>query len=80
MYYKGIQDVLKDQYNKGLLTVDFQAMLDMDQCPACHGARLRKESLHVMIESTLDKKKKNLADQSIRKWGTTTVLQELFRK
>ncbi len=33
--YKGIEDVLIDQYNKGILTVDFQAMLNMDTCPDC---------------------------------------------
>ncbi len=89
MYYKGIEDVLKDQYNKWLLTVDFQAMLDMDQCPECHGARLRKESLHVMIDVShwSWKKKKNwkkspesVADETIRNRGTTEVLRTLFRQ
>ncbi len=49
MYYKGIEDILRDQYHKWVLTVDFQAMLEMKQCPACMGARLKKESLHVMV-------------------------------
>ena len=49
IYYRGIQEVLKDQYNKGLLTVDFQAMLDMKPCHSCHGAKLRVESLHVFL-------------------------------
>ena len=49
MYYKGIEDIIKDQYTKGLLTVDFQAMLDMRTCPDCNGAKLKKESLNVFL-------------------------------
>lgn len=49
MYYKGIEEIIKDQYAKGLLTVDFQVMLDMRVCPECNGARLKKESLHVFL-------------------------------
>lgn len=49
MHYKGIEDVLKDQYHKGVLTVDFQAMLDMSSCPCCSGSRLRQESLNVFL-------------------------------
>jgi len=49
LYYKGIEDVLVSQYNKGLLTVDFQAMLDEKPCPECKGAKLKKESLSVYI-------------------------------
>lgn len=80
MYYKGIEDVLKDQYNKWLLTVDFQAMLDMDQCPECHGARLRKESLHVMISAWgFVNEGEDGSDVTIRKWWTTEVLRTLFR-
>ena len=47
--YKGIEEIIKDQYTKGLLTVDFQTMLDMKTCPLCHGAKLKRESLHVFI-------------------------------
>lgn len=54
MYYKWIEDILKDQYMKGLLTVDFQAMLDMKACPDCYGSRLKKESLYMFL--TLEKK------------------------
>ena len=32
-----------------MLTVDFQAMLDLKPCSQCHGARLRQESLHVYL-------------------------------
>jgi len=49
MYYKGIEEIIKDQYAKWLLTVDFQAMLDMKTCPECNGAKLKKESLHVFL-------------------------------
>ena len=37
------------QYVKGLLTVDFQAMLNMKTCPHCFGSRLKKESLHCFL-------------------------------
>ena len=50
MYYKGIKDVLTSQYNKGILSVDFQSMLGLKPCDECHGAKLKKESLHVFLE------------------------------
>ncbi len=53
--YQGIEEILKEQYQKGMLTIDFQAMLRMEKCPECNGAKLRKESLHVFV--TLPKKK-----------------------
>ena len=49
LYYKGIEDVLTAQYNQWVLTVDFQAMLDVKACPTCAWARLRQESLNVFI-------------------------------
>jgi excinuclease UvrABC ATPase subunit len=49
MYYKGIEEIIKDQYAKGLLTVDFQAMLDMKTCNECNGTKLKKESLNVFL-------------------------------
>ncbi len=52
--YQGLEPILKDQYQKWMLTIDFQAMLNMEPCPECHGAKLCKESLHVFI--TLAKK------------------------
>lgn len=55
MHYKWIEDIIKDQYAKGLLTLDFQAMLDMRTCPECNGTKLKKESLHVFL--TLQGKK-----------------------
>jgi excinuclease ABC subunit A len=48
--YEGIESILIDQYNKGVLTVDFQAMLDMSTCPDCDGTKLKKESLNVYLE------------------------------
>ena len=48
--YEGVEEILKDQYAKGLLTVDFQAMLDMRPCPTCNGTRLRIESNNVYLE------------------------------
>ncbi|MCS6982975.1 MAG: excinuclease ABC subunit UvrA [Candidatus Absconditabacterales bacterium] len=55
MKYQGIAAILKEQYQQGMLTVDFQAMLEMKTCPTCHGARLRKESLHHFL--VLEKEK-----------------------
>ena len=55
VYYKWVEDILKDQYAKWLLTVDFQAMLDMAPCHTCHGAKVRKESLHVFLTIPEDK-------------------------
>ncbi len=49
MYYKGIEEIIKDQYAKWLLTVDFQVMLDMKTCPECNGTKLKKESLNVFL-------------------------------
>ncbi len=49
MYYKGIEEIIKDQYAKGLLTVDFQAMLNMQSCNECNGTKLKKESLNVFL-------------------------------
>ncbi|HKL44384.1 MAG TPA: excinuclease ABC subunit UvrA [Candidatus Absconditabacterales bacterium] len=60
MKYQGIEAILKDQYLKGLLTVDFQAMLEMKTCPLCEGNKLRKESLNVFVK--IGKKKYNIAD------------------
>ena len=47
--YNGIEEIIKDQYVKGLLTVDFQAMLNMKTCPHCFGSRLKNESLHCFL-------------------------------
>ncbi len=60
MKYQWISEILKDQYVKWLLTVDFQAMLDMKACPTCDGRRLRIESLNVFVSSW--KKKYNISD------------------
>lgn len=60
MKYQWISEILKDQYTKWLLTVDFQAMLDMKPCQVCGWARLRIESLNVFISSW--KTKYNIAD------------------
>lgn len=56
MYYKWIEDIIKDQYVKWLLTVDFQAMLNMKLCPDCNWAKLKKESLNVFLNIPKQKK------------------------
>lgn len=57
--YNGIEEIIKDQYAKGLLTVDFQAMLSMKKCPECFGSRLKKESLHCFLTLKKNKIKKS---------------------
>lgn len=47
--YQGMEEIIKEQFAKGVLTVDFQAMLEMRPCPECFGSRLKKESLHVFL-------------------------------
>lgn len=49
MYYRGLKDVLTSQFNKGVLTVDFQSMFELKPCEECGGAKLRKESMHVFL-------------------------------
>ncbi len=55
IHYHGLDDVLKEQFHKGMLTIDFQAMLSMEPCPECKGAKLRKESLHVFLTIPMSK-------------------------
>ncbi len=49
LYYKGIQDVLTSQYQKGILTVDFQAMFDLQPCSSCNGSKLKPEATSVYL-------------------------------
>lgn len=49
LYYKGIQDVLTSQYQKGVLTVDFQAMFDLQPCSSCHWSKLKPEATSVYL-------------------------------
>jgi excinuclease UvrABC ATPase subunit len=50
--YRGLNDILTSQYNKWVLGVDFQSMFNLKPCEACHGDRLRPESLNVFLELT----------------------------
>jgi excinuclease ABC subunit A len=56
MYYKGIQDVLTSQYQKGVLTVDFQAMFDLKPCSACNWSKLKPEAMSVYLVSDAQEK------------------------
>lgn len=47
--YQWMEEIIKEQYAKWVLTVDFQAMLEMRACEGCYGSRLKKESLHVFL-------------------------------
>lgn len=53
--YRGLNDILTSQYNKWVLWVDFQSMFSLKPCDACHGDRLRPESLNVFLELPTDK-------------------------
>lgn len=48
--YQWMEEIIKEQYAKWVLTVDFQAMLEMRACPECNGSRLKKESMNVFLE------------------------------
>ena len=67
--YNGIEEIIKDQYNKGLLTVDFQAMLNMRTCPHCFGSRLKKESLHCFL---------SLEEKGVKKSDFKSLVPTLF--
>lgn len=67
--YNGIEEIIKDQYNKGLLTVDFQAMLNMKTCPHCFGSRLKKESLHCFL---------SLEEKGVKKSDFKSLVPSLF--
>jgi len=73
MYYQGMEDIIKEQYAKGVLTVDFQAMLDMKPCPECFGSKLKKESLHVFLTFP---KRKAKAVESLPSFSSFFVNQE----
>ena len=49
MTYRGLQDTITSQYNKWVLSIDFQSMLGMKVCTECNWSKLRKESLSVKI-------------------------------
>ncbi len=70
MYYKWIEEVIKDQYAKGILTVDFQAMLDMRPCSECEGRRLKKDSLNVFLDIKRAKKKLDKWVKEIKSWSS----------
>lgn len=67
MHYKGMEDVLTQQYYKWVLTVDFQAMLNLRSCPECWGSKLKKESLNVFLELT-----ENVDTESLETKSKTT--------
>lgn len=81
--YDGIEWVLKEQYNKWMLTVDFQAMLNMESCHGCWWTKLRKESLHVFLtfpkktitEQLQDKFKQNKSYEKIVDQYDTDIIK-----
>lgn len=78
MNYNGIQDVLTSQYNKGVLSVDFQAMFQMQACPECHGSKLRKESMYVFLYMWKAWKKPiNIFEESVDEMFTIYDLQRM---
>ncbi len=51
LYYNWVEDILKDQYEKWMLTRDFQAMIDFWPCPKCNGKKLNDFALSVKLEN-----------------------------
>ncbi len=78
MKYHGIEEIIKDQYAKGLLTVDFQAMLSMKSCPHCFGSRLKKESLHCFLCLDMPRHCEGGTTEAIQK--TTKKLKKTDKK
>ena len=52
LHYNGIEQVIKDQYEKWMLTRDFQAMIDFWVCPKCGGKKLNKFALSVKLKTS----------------------------
>lgn len=50
IYYRWLEDMLTNQYNKWNLGTDFATMFGTKVCPECNGSKLRKESLNVRIK------------------------------
>lgn len=75
MYYRGIQDVLTTQYQKGILTVDFQAMLDLQPCSSCHGSKLRPEAMAVYLVADTQQPWKWKASHQLLPWWHTHTLR-----
>ncbi len=61
--YQGMEEIIKEQFAKGVLTVDFQAMLEMRPCSECFWSKLKKESLHVFL---------TLPEEEIKEWTKKT--------
>lgn len=76
--YQGIENILKEQYIKWLLTVDFQAMLNMKACPVCDWDKLKRESLNVFLLSK--KEKYNIAQLQKISISELLELLELYAK
>ena len=51
LYYNWIEEIIKDQYEKWLLTRDFQAMVEFKTCPKCKWTKLNDYALAVKLNS-----------------------------
>lgn len=49
VYYNWVEQIIKDQYEKWMLTRDFQAMLEFKTCPCCKWKKLNKLALSVKL-------------------------------
>jgi len=76
--YEGIEAILKEQYHKWLLTVDFQAMLDMKSCHTCNWAKLRKESLYSFLTIDLKNLPKASQRRKFQNFVDTSTSQKLW--
>lgn len=75
---EGIFDLLNDEYQNGT-SVSFRAVLDSCRgrvtCPACHGARLRKEAMNVRIGD--QKRQDSMRARTIQELTAMNVVEAL---
>ena len=55
LYYNGVEEIIKEQYEKGMLTRDFQAMVNFWTCPKCKWKKLNDLALSVFLKSEENK-------------------------
>ncbi len=52
LHYNWIENIIKDQYEKWMLTRDFQAMINFKTCPKCNWKKLNNFALSVKLVSS----------------------------
>lgn len=52
LYYQGIEQIIKEQYEKWMLTKDFQVMINFWTCPKCKGKKLNDFALSMKLQTS----------------------------